>query len=494
MKHQYVISREQMYQLDKRTMDEFEIKSPILMEIAGLKSCQRIIDLFPIKSHKYLILCASGNNSGDGFVIARWLQNYSAQVKILFLGDQDKMSPETLNNYELCKKLNCEFIDISSFDYKKLSRETVLIDALMGIGFQGVLKDPIASLLNDINSLDNPKVAIDLPSGLDANTGQADLVFKADYTFTMAAVKQGMLLNSAPSYCGKIEVIDISIPDAYFKELDFYAIINDKMKYPIRFIHSHKGDYGKVVVIAGSESFSGAAILSCKACVKAGAGLVKLLHPKGMESIFESELTEIMTIGINQETIINEFLEWADTILIGPGLGQSKEAEHLFRNVLKHYEKTIVIDADGLNILAKNKELILRSRAKILLTPHLGEFSRLCGITIKELNKDIIKYARSFVKDYDVSLLLKSSKSLYIDRNKAVYNITGNDGLSTGGSGDVLAGLIASFVSQKLPLDEAAINASYYLGKLVEEMSKEQASFSIIPSEIIKQIGKYDIE
>ncbi len=493
MQSQYVINREQMYQLDKRTMNEFAIESQVLMEIAGLNSTQQITNLFPIENYRFLIMCADGNNSGDGFVIARWLLNMTANVEILFIGNTQKMSPETYKNYQLCQKLNITFIDPEGLDYRLLPPNTVIIDSLLGIGFKGHLREPLLSIITQVNSLKNPRIAIDIPSGVDADSGEVKTAFKADYTMTMAAVKQGMLLNNAPSYCGKIQVIDISIPDEYYQKLDFYAIINQKMNYPQRFQHSHKGDYGKVLIVAGSESFSGAAILCSKACVKAGAGLIKLLHPKGLEDIFESQLTEVMTKGVSSETNIGDYLLWADTVLIGPGLGQSKDAEHILINVLKHFEKTIVIDADGLNLLAKNRQLLLRTKAKILLTPHLGEFSRLSGVPLAELMKDLIKYAKDFIKDFPVALLVKSSKTLYIDSQKAIFNVTGNDGLSTGGSGDILAGIIASFIGQHLPIDQAAINASYYLGKLVEKMSNDQASFSIIPSEIIKSIGKYDI-
>lgn len=490
MKEQYVISREQMYQLDKRTIEEFPITSQVLMEVAGFKSTQKITEYYDIQKNKYLVLCSHGNNSGDGFVIARWLLNMSAKVEILFVGDEQKMSPETHNNYLLCQKLNCPFIALNSFNIDLISKNTVVIDALLGIGFQGELREPLASLISHLNNLPLPRVAIDIPSGLNANTGEVKIAFKADYTFTMAAIKQGMLLNSAPPYCGYIEVIDISIPDQYYQELDFYSTVWTKLHLPQRFKNSHKGDYGKVLIIAGSPSFSGAAILSAKACVKAGAGLVKLLHPQGMENIFESSLTEIMTIGITPESNIEEYLKWADVILIGPGLGQGNEANDILTNVLKHYSKTIVIDADAINLIAKNLKLLLETKAQILLTPHLGEFSRLCDKTIEEIKADVITHARDFIQKYPISLLLKSSNTLYVDTKKAYFNLSGNDGLSTGGSGDVLAGIITSFIGQKMNISDASINGSYYLGKIVEMMSEKQTTFSITPTEIIQNIGK----
>ncbi len=494
MQAQYVINREQMYRLDERTMQEFSLESQVLMEIAGLKSCQRIVDLFPLKKHKYVILTSHGNNSGDGFVIARWLKNMSANVELIFLGDEHKMSPETRKNYQLCQKLECPFIDLENMSMPHISANSVVIDALLGIGFQGELRDPISSLIEKVNALDVHRIAIDIPSGVNANSGQVKLAFMADYTFTMAAIKQGMLLNSAPNYCGKIEIIDISIPDQYYHDLDYFSTLHSKMQYPKRFPSSYKSNYGNVLIIAGSPSYSGAAILSSKACLKAGAGLVKLLHPQGMESIFESSLTEVMTIGINKDTNIDDYLEWSDVLLIGPGFGLDVDADKLLNRVLEHYSKPVVLDADAITLIAKNRQIILRSKAQILLTPHLGEFSRLCGKTISELERDLIKQARAFIKEFPVSLLLKGSNTLYIDRNQSIFNLSGNDGLSTGGSGDVLAGIITSFIGQNMEIAEAAINASYYLGKLAEKMTLSQKSFSIIPSEIIKHIGNLEIE
>jgi NAD(P)H-hydrate epimerase len=490
MQKQYVISREDMYSLDKRTMNEFGLESQVLMEVAGLKSTQKILEIYNVKNYSFLLMCGQGNNGGDGFVIARWLINSSANVTILFVGNEDKMSPETLNNYRLCQTLGCTFLELNDFLATEINSHTIVIDALLGIGFQGELKETFARVIDKVNRGNTPRIAIDIPSGVNANTGEVNLAFNADYTFTMAAIKQGMLLNSAPAYCGKVEVIDISIPDQYYQELDFFANIHNNLTFPKRFNNSHKGDYGKILIVAASPSFSGAAILCSKACVKAGAGLVKLLHPQGMETIFESSLTEVMTKGISEDLQLSEYLDWSDVVLIGPGLGQSLEAEKLLTKILHEYHKKLVIDADGLNLLAKNKQLLLETKAQVLLTPHLGEFSRLIDKSLAELKLDTIKYAREFIQEYPVSLLLKSAKSIYLDQNRAMFNIRGNDGLSTGGSGDVLAGIITAFIGQKMEIADSAINAAYYLGYMVEKMSETQNSFSIIPTEIINNIGK----
>lgn len=492
MLKQYVISRETMYALDKRTMQEFAIPSRVLMELAGSQSAQHIAEKYGLNK-RFIILCSHGNNSGDGFVIARWLINMGAGVEIIMVGDENKMSPETLANYNLCRKLKCLIHEDNKYESTLTQPNIVLIDALLGIGFQGKLRGEVADLIKQANSIQAPKIAIDIPSGVDANTGEAEDAFQADYTLTMAAIKQGMLLNAAPTYCGEIKVIDISIPDSYFPHNNQIGQIHTNLQYPHRFKHSHKGDYGKVVIIAGSPSFSGAAILCSKACVKSGAGLVKLLHPKGMDSIFENSLTEVMTIGYADNLEIEELLAWSDVVLIGPGLGTTDVAKQILKKILLNYNKTLVIDADGLNILASMKHLLKESKANILLTPHLGELSRLCDISLTELQKDVLNLARKFVEEYSLSLLVKSSVSFYLDNSSLIFTTAGNDGLSTGGSGDVLAGIITSFIGQKLNIQEAAVNGSLYLGRISELLAQTTRTFSLTPTAIIDNIGRLEI-
>lgn len=492
MQRHYVVDRETMYALDKRTMTEFSIPSRVLMELAGAQSAQRVAAKYGTDK-KFIILCGHGNNGGDGFVIARWLINRGAVVEIIFLGDITKMSPETSANYLLCQKLEC--LTYTDNNYLSLFNQAniVIIDALLGIGFQGKLRGGVVTLIKHANNSDAPKIAIDIPSGVNANTGVSDSAFKADYTLTMAAIKQGMLLNSAPAYCGEVEIVDISIPDFYFPHNNRIGSLHNKLQYPHRFKHSHKGDYGKVVIIAGSPSYSGAAILSGKACVKSGAGLVKLLHPQGMETIFESNLIEVMTIGYDESLQIDELLKWAEVVLIGPGLGLSELAKQMVTNVLLSYDKTLVIDADALNLLATQKYLLKESRANILLTPHLGELSRLCDLPLLELKQDIVNHARNFAEKYLLSLLVKSSISFYIDQSSLFFIKAGNDGLSTGGSGDVLAGIITSFIAQRMKLQDAAVNGALYLGRIAELLSETTNTFSITPSALIENIGRVEI-
>lgn len=491
----YVISREVMYDLDKKTMNNFGIPSRVLMEIAGQRMVDFLVSIEDKSTENILVVCGHGNNGGDGFVIARGLKNKGYYVNILFDGQIDKLSNESYINYELCQKLNIPITNFTSDNKKELiNKSSVIVDAIFGIGFRGKLSTLYSSLIKELNDAKATRFACDIPSGLDADSGNAELAFKADYTCTMAAIKQGLILNKGIEFCGKIKVIDISIPQEYFQDKkNEVGVFKNKLELPKRFATSHKGDYGKVLIMAGSKSFTGAAILSSKACVKAGAGLVKLLHEKGIDQILENSLIEVMTDNYENQVRVDDFLQWSDVVLIGCGLGKREKAVEILKYILTNYCKKIVIDADGINIIAQENlfYLLAKSRAEILLTPHLGEFSRLVKRSLEDVRRDIISIARDFCKQYPyINLLVKSSVSFFMNNKELIYINKGNDGLSTGGSGDVLAGIITSFIAQGMNSKQAATNGSYYLGSIAEKLSESQQSFSIIPTEIINNIGK----
>ncbi|OQY38994.1 MAG: hypothetical protein B6226_02765 [Candidatus Cloacimonetes bacterium 4572_65] len=496
MLKKYVISKEMMYGIDARTINEFGISSLTLMELAGSGCAKYIANVYPLIRSKIVVLCGKGKNGGDGFVIARWLHNMGADVDVILVGDVESLSTETLVNYELAWKLGVPvelYSEIDSLKYT-LSNCDLVVDALLGIGFKGELEEPFNQIISCINNAKRDVVAIDIPSGLDAESGLSTLAVESDYTLTIASLKTGMILNRGRFYCGKVEIIDISIPDSYYEDNhNEIGQLITQMKYPERNSLSHKGEYGRVVIIAGKPGYSGAAILCSKACLKSGAGLISLIHPKGMEDIFETSLTEVMTYGYNSTYDLDRFLADADVVLIGPGLGQEGRAIETVKHVLNNYTGKLVIDADGINICAKHRDMLKYCQADIILTPHLGEFSRLCNCSVDEVNADVLGKAREFVAKYKVKLLVKSSISFYIDEENLLYNISGNDGLSTGGSGDVLSGIITSFIGQKMSVKDASINGSYYLGKISEYISKERKSFSILPSEIVNRIGMFNI-
>jgi NAD(P)H-hydrate epimerase len=494
----FVLKREEMYAIDKFTIENVGIPGQELMENAG-KGCSEFINDLLSPESKIAIFCGSGNNGGDGFVIARYLYNWQHSPAIFLMGNTDKMSPETLSNYDQCKQLGIKIYIIEE-EPDNLSEFDLIIDAIFGVGFKGEIRGWRADVVNEINSADEAVVAIDIASGIDANTGQAIIAVEADFTLTMAAMKYGQLLGEGRDKSGEILVIDIGVPESVFNEFPLKGKLatEENVLFPYRNKFSHKGNYGKVGIIAGSPGFTGAAILASKAALRSGAGLITLFHPLGLETILENQLLEVMTFTIplphykeDTEEFISK-LNSMDVLLIGPGIGRSEEMVELINKIVSNWNKPLILDADALNIISDNKEIIKDIAGKqVLLTPHLGEFARLCDVTIDEVIKDTVQYLHDFVEKYKCNVLLKSATSVYCDETEIIFETTGNDGLSTGGSGDVLAGIITSFVGQQLSLKDAAVSASYLMGETAEKLAEIRKPASIIPSDIIENIFKY---
>lgn len=492
-----VLSREEMYACDKAAIEISGIPGQQLMENAGGNSAEFIRNYIQKSSGKVIIFCGAGNNGGDGFVIARYLKNWNYEVQIIFTGKEERFTPETRNNYNLCHDLKIPLTQIKDFEEWialniNLNSFDLIIDAVLGVGFEGELRGWLKMLFADINKAESTRVAIDISSGTDANSGKADFSFNADHTLTMAAIKFGSLLNSGLSHAGKITVIDIGMPNHIISEKKPKGrlITNQNVVFPERKRHFHKGKYGRIAIIAGSPGFSGAAVMASRSALRAGAGLITLFHPKGMENIFETQLLEVMTKPIPDNIFeLEEELSRFDTVLIGPGCGTSEKIKEIIFWLIDNWQKPLVIDADGLNIIALDHEILNQMHDReILLTPHVGEFSRLSGKTIAEIQNDPVNELESFCRKYRINVLLKSSTTIFSNGEKIVLDISGNDGLATGGSGDVLSGIIVSFCGQGLDIPDAAISASWLLGKTAEKIALKRKTPSIIPSDIINSI------
>ena len=421
------------------------------------------------------------------------------------------MSPETFENYKSCEELQVEMESVEDTEeLNDLSKFDLIVDAIFGVGLQGTIRGWQAEIIDKINKSGKPVVAIDIASGVDANTGQAEVAVNADYTLTMAAYKYGHFIEKGREKSGIVRVIDIGIPDEIYEKFPSKAklIYDQNVKYPKRFPLSHKGHYGRVGIIAGSPGFSGAAIMACRAALRSGAGLITLFHPEEMSLIFETQLLEVMTYSIPELPFVrgdvsgkpetegfNDFfkkLSSMDTLLIGPGMGTTPKAKELINFVLKNWEKPAVLDADALNLLSENESILKLVMDKpFILTPHIGEFAKLAKKEISEILVDPLKALEEFTQKYKCCVLLKSATTIFADNKEFIFDISGNDGLSTGGSGDVLAGIIVSFLGQKLSLKDAAISASFMMGKTAEKLAKTRKPASIIPSDIIEEIFKY---
>lgn len=494
-----------MRKMDMRTIDEFGIPSRVLMETAGVRSADWIIDNYPEEvSGRILLLCGRGNNGGDGYVIARHLFPHSQEITILSLGE-GHMSSETTINRKLCELLGIQIYDIR--EVGELAEIVALwiepidicIDAVFGIGFHGELPKSIFEILSSLESLNAIRIAVDIPSGIDADTGTG-YALKMDATLAIAELKFGHLLGKGRELCGELCTIPIGIPSEYRNGILAYHY--EDLILPVRDQAGHKGDFGRVIAIGGSKGYLGSIKLTAKAALRAGAGLTYLYSRENCLPYYFADPCEIMVFGIPQisnenplpdESALCKSIVKADAIAIGCGMGLDDFAVELLRIVLSNSKVPTIIDADALTILSRNSELIpLLKGGNFLLTPHHAEFCRLAKISLEELEQDPIGKLRDLQHKLGCSILLKGHTSVYCDSSQIQIITAGNDALATGGSGDVLCGIISALAASGLDLMHAACSASLLMGKTAERLSRKRQSFTILPSDIIEHIGDID--
>jgi NAD(P)H-hydrate epimerase len=494
-----VLSRKQMQDLDNRTIRELGIPSRVLMEVAGARCADAILREYPEEVREgVIVLCGTGNNGGDGYVIARHLQPCTNKVLIFCLG-AGKMSAETAVNRKLCEDLNIPILDlIDQQDIEKLESHAfpclpLLVDAVFGIGFKGNMPPVVTSVFARLKAAVKRTVAIDIPSGLNADSGNQQCL-KADLTLAIEALKYGHLLHAGPAACGRIIRIPIGIPQIYRDEINNF--LYNQLILPTRPKDAHKGDFGRVFIFGGSPGYTGSIRLTARAALRSGAGLVHLCSRQELIGLYSSAIDEVMNFaipeadGMPDEERVKELISKADAISIGSGMGIDAYALRLLTIVLKHAACPTVIDADAITLLAENPQLLPQiGTEKYLLTPHPGEFCRLAKIDPEALRQDPVASLSALRKAVGCNILLKGHTSLVASKDANYFIRAGNDALATGGSGDLLAGIIASFAAQGLPLWQAACSATLLMGKTAERLSLNRHSYSILPSDIIEHLG-----
>lgn len=495
-----ILTVKQMRAVDSKASTEFGINSLVLMENAGRGCAEDIIrELSPPKDRYILVFCGPGNNGGDGVVAARWLTQAGYDVNIVLM-EPGKASPDLKTNLATAEKLG---INVSDFKDMESDLETVvegaglIVDAIYGTGFKGKLPEKVKSLIQTVNAGWTPVCSVDIPTGLDADNGLCDICLRANLTVTMETFKPGHFLGVAKLVRGKLTNVPIGTTDiAYRNDIDIWLAEDSDLQFDHRFPTAHKGDYGRLVIIGGMQGFTGASFLAAKAALRAGAGYVYVYHRQELAQLYASRLTEALPFsvpetadGLPDQSKLEEMWKSANTILIGPGLGRDAWAREMYRIVLDQKDKSLVLDADALNLLAENKQDLPRLNSpEVIITPHWGEFCRLANIGMAELNQDPIKALRDFQSDSRMIILLKSHLSLLRSLAAIVMINHGNDGLATGGSGDVLAGIIASLVAQGLGTGQAALFGAILLGRTAENLARKRSTASILPSDLIEEL------
>lgn len=501
-----VLKREEMQFVDHFTINQIGIPGIVLMENAAIGVVNEIKKINSINS--VCICCGLGNNGGDGFAIARLLDHLNIDVSIIVIGDIQKINGDARINFNICKKLKLDIINIKgemSLDICKarLVKSDIVVDAIFGTGLQRPVTGLYYEIIKLMNKINNYKISVDIPSGIDANNGKVQgIAIKANKTVTFCLPKIGLLLYPGHSYIGELIIADIGIPKEAINVVGSKTNIIDEKLYfdylPKRQSLSHKGTYGKVLVIAGSHKMAGAGILTTKATYRTGAGLVKTFTESAVghliinhvpESVIETyNRTNNMLLEEDQYKLINS-IKWADVIAIGPGLGNDKITEELLRLVLSNSNKSIIIDADALNVLAQDLEILKTTKAEIVITPHIGEMSRLTKSEVNDILNNTIHYATNFSKTYNVTCVLKSARTITsLPSGETFINIHGNSGMATAGSGDVLTGIIASLMAQGVRPSIAAPLGVYCHSKAGDRAKEIKGEYGLMAHDIIENI------
>lgn len=486
----YLPTGEQMRRADLYTIEEIGVPSMVLMERAALEVV-RCMEEEQLDFRKVLVVCGSGNNGGDGYAIARLLHLKGHDVTIFFAGNSQKRSEENAQQAKIAAHYEIPVItNLGTEEY------SVIIDALFGTGLKREVTGHYREVLCSVNQMAGKKVAVDLPSGIHDTTGsRMGIAFCADLTVAIAFPKRGLFLQEGNVCAGKILTGDIGISSETFSEgtVTFgYEKQDLFLGFPKRKKNSHKGSYGKVLMIAGSKGMSGAAYLSAKAAYAVGAGLVQIYTHEENRVILQQLLPEaiITTYDTFDSEQLEKLIQWADLIGIGCGLGKSDTAERVMQYTLKRALVPCVVDADGINILSKHMEWIEETNALIVLTPHMKEMSRMLQCSVKELIEQRMEKLHAFVERYKVVCVLKDARTLVAKEHQNTYlNLSGNAAMAKAGSGDVLAGVIVGILAQQCePYTSACLGV--FLHGLAGDMARDKkGAYSVLASDLVAEIS-----
>jgi len=495
--------------LDRYAIDQLGVPGVVLMENAG-RACSNLFEdefsnYFP---GSVLVLAGRGNNGGDGYVMARILSERGWQVTTLVLGLEEAISGDAKVMLNIIRRLELpiSFVDNISTLQNSFAETsaTLIVDAIFGTGLNSDVRGLQAEAITLINASVAPVFSVDIPSGVDGSTGRVcGLAVKADLTATFDHAKIGHGSQPGAAYAGNLEVVDIGIPltgrQDFSSNVHLVEGLDAQSLLPDRSITGHKGQFGHLLVLAGSPGKTGAAALAGNAAVRSGCGLVTVATPAAVHDIIEVKLTEAMStpladqdglISLKAQSQIEQLLVDRQALAIGPGLGQSDELAGLIKLLVNSQTVPIVIDADGLNLLAGQLECLQKgSDQALILTPHPGEMARLTGLTVNEIEAHRFEVAQNFAAKYGVVLLLKGSRTIIAAPDGRVnINSTGNDGLASGGSGDVLTGLIGGLLAQGMDTFSAATLAAWLHGRAAELVANLQGTAGMAAADLLSQL------
>lgn len=506
----YLVTADEMREMDRRTIESFGVPGRVLMENAGLGATRVMRDYFPgLEGKRVGVLAGSGNNGGDGFVMARYLSFRGVKVTVFLMAAKRRVTGDAKANLALLDPLDVSVLEVEdsqSLKGKKntMRRQDVWVDALLGTGLKDDVRGHLREAIDFVNRLNKPVLAVDVPSGLNADTGQiCGTCIRAKVTATFGFAKLGLRVFPGAGRSDSVEVIDIGIPPFVAAAVNprQFLLTGAALEgcLDVRDPEAHKGTTGHVLVIAGSPGKTGAAAMAAMAAMRAGAGLVTLGVPESLNMVVEPQLTEVMTVPLPETedqsldasamATVLPLLAGKRCLAIGPGLGTGDGARQLLIGLLQKVRAPLVIDADGLNLLAANPDVLKKVRAPVVVTPHPGEMARLLHSSTQHVQQDRAGAARTFAGAFGVHVVLKGAATLIAHPDGDVHvNTTGNAGMASGGMGDVLTGLIAGFAGQGYPVETAAKLGVYLHGRAADHLFETRGPFGFLATEVMQRI------
>jgi len=507
-----LVTAAQMQDLDRRTIKTYGISGIVLMENAGRGAAEQLLRYFPqVREGRVAILAGSGNNGGDGFVIARHLKNWGVRTTVYLLASKKDVKGDALINLQAWHTMEGGLVEVTSAEHffsikQELSQANLIVDAILGTGLHSAVTGLIKEVIAFINEQTRPVMAVDVSSGIDATTGRVlgDAV-QATLTTTFGLAKIGQVVEPGASYVGQLKVIDISIPRNLIGQAGIKTYLLDPWELDQHLLvprkaQTHKGDYGHFFALAGSSGKTGAAAMLCHAALRAGAGLVTLGIPASLNPILETKLTEAMTELLPDDAAmgcltgkalgrIKQLLAGKTAFALGPGLSTHSAVQKLVVELIPEVSIPMIIDADGITALASLPEVLKKCKSTVILTPHPGEMARLTGLTTQKVQEDRIGVAKHFASAYGCIVVLKGSKTVIATPEEEIFiNPTGNPGMASGGTGDVLTGMIGGLAAQGLRPLEAVKWAVFLHGLAGDRAAQAVGEVPLIASDIIDHI------
>ena len=511
-----VLNTQQMREADRRTIDDVGIPSIVLMENAGRQAVAAMEAAFDGLPNSHVgVLCGRGNNGGDGFVVARTLVQRGIEATVFLLGSVSDVRGDARTNLEVLGRLGITVVEVTNaqeweLHFSEISDCDLLVDAILGTGFHGRLTGFLETVVADVNDLGVPVVAIDVPTGLSADSHEIDGdAIDAAMTVTLAAPKIPLVLPPADTHAGDLVIADIGIPAPLLDDIEgpyLELLTRERMRelVPARAAESHKGDFGRILIVAGSMGKTGAAHLAALGALRSGAGLVTVATSRSALPILASMGAEYMTEALDETptgtidyAAVDRVLDMkADVIAIGPGIGQDPSTAAFVQALVERSGVPLVLDADALNAFGEEPErLVGRDGVDVIITPHPGEMAKLLGTTVEAVQKDRLNSARDFAASHKLHVILKGHRTVIAGpENRAFLNLTGNPGMATGGTGDVLAGMVGAWFAQLLDAEAACKIAVYLHGSAGDLAEADEGEVSLMAGDVAGRISDAILE